>query len=128
MSKTQPAFGGMLRNLIDDGILELRTEPLDALVERRLKQLWEHTPCPRCGNRTIRTWDHSDRVWCRSCQFKPAYTYGTPFSEKDLACGEVLLAFILYADTLLSINQIAIVLDRAYNTVRTAIRDLEAAL
>jgi hypothetical protein len=34
MSKTQPAFGGMLRNLIDDGILELRTEPLDALVER----------------------------------------------------------------------------------------------
>ncbi|WP_254544872.1 IS1595-like element ISHrub1 family transposase [Halomarina pelagica] len=128
MSKTQPAFGGMLRNLIDDGILELRTEPLDALVERRLKQLWEHTPCPRCGNRTIRTWEHSDRVWCRSCQFKPAYTYGTPFSEKDLPAGEVLLAFILYADTLLSINQIAIVLDRAYNTIHTAIRDLEAAL
>ena len=33
MSKTQPAFGGMLRNLIDDGILELRTEPA-----RRLRQ------------------------------------------------------------------------------------------
>lgn len=28
----------------------------------------------------------------------------------------------------LSINQIAIVLDRAYNTIHTAIRDLEAAL
>lgn len=128
MSKTQPAFGGMLRQLIDHGILELRTEPLDALVERRLKDLWEHTPCPHCGNQSIRTWEHADRVWCRSCQFKPAYTYGTPFSEKDLSAGEVLLAFILYADTLLSINQIAIVLDHAYNTVHTAIRDLEAAL
>ncbi len=37
MSKTQPTFGGMLRKLIGRGILELRTEPLDEGVERRLK-------------------------------------------------------------------------------------------
>ena len=48
--------------------------------------------------------------------------------EKDLAAGEVLLAFILYADTLLSINQIAPLLGRAYKTVHTAIRDVEAAI
>ena len=44
-----------------------------------------------------------------------------PFSGKDLPAAEVLPAFILYADTLLSINQIAIVLDRAYNTVHRRI-------
>jgi len=60
-------------------------------------------------------------VWCRDCNFKPVYTYGTPFHEKHLTCGEVLLTFTLYADTLLSINQIAPLLGRAYKTVHTAI-------
>jgi len=54
------------------------------------------------------------------------YTYGTPFHEKHLSCGEVLLAFTLYADTLLSINQIAPFLGRAYRTVYYAIREVEA--
>jgi hypothetical protein len=40
----------------------------------------------------------------------------------------VLLAFILYADTLLSITQIAWLLGRAYKTIHTAIREVEAAL
>jgi hypothetical protein len=40
----------------------------------------------------------------------------------------MLLAFTLYADTLLSINQIAPFLSRAYRTVYTAIRDVEAAV
>jgi len=42
--------------------------------------------------------------------------------------GEFLVAFVLYADSLLSINQIATLLDRAYNTIYSAIRDVETAL
>ncbi len=38
-----------------------------------------------------------------------------------LAAGEVLLAFTLYMDTLLSINQIAPLLGRAYRMVYYAI-------
>jgi plasmid maintenance system antidote protein VapI len=41
--------------------------------------------------------------------------------------GEFLVAFILYADSLLSINQIASLLGRAYNTIHSVIRDVEAA-
>ena len=67
-------------------------------------------------------------MWCRDCNFKPVYTYGTPFHEKHLSCGEELLAFTFYADTLLSINQIAPVLGRAYKTVHTGIREMEAAV
>ena len=73
-------------------------------------------------------WPHLDHVWCRDCNFKPVYTYGTPFHEKHLTCGEVLLAFTLYASTLLSINQIAALLGRAYKTTHTAIRGVEAAI
>ena len=40
----------------------------------------------------------------------------------------MFLAFILYADTLLSISQIATVLDRAYKTIHSAIREVEAAV
>lgn len=36
----------MLQNMIDDGILGLRTEPLDEGVKRRLKRLWVHTLYP----------------------------------------------------------------------------------
>ena len=54
------------------------------------------------------------------------YTHGTPFHEKHLTA--VFLAFTLYADTLLSINQIAPLLDRASKTVHTAIREEEAAV
>lgn len=128
MSSTQPAFGRLLRQLVDVGVFIIETEPLDARIERRLKQFWEHTTCPRCGHPSIHTWESSDRVICRNCDFKPVYTYGTPFHEKHLLAGEVLLAFILYADTLLSISQIATFLDRAYKTVYYAIREVEAAV
>ena len=117
MSSAQPAFGAMFRELIELGVVEIDTEPLDARIERRLKEFWENTSCPRCGHNAVQTWPHLDRVWCRDCNFKPVYTYGTP-----------LLAFTLYADTLLSINQIAPLLGRAYKTVHTAIREVEAAV
>jgi hypothetical protein len=41
--------------------------------------------------------------------------------------GEFLVAFVLYADTFLSINRIAPLLDHAYNTVYDGIRRMEAA-
>jgi len=128
MPSSDPAFGRMLRQLVDLGVLKLETEPLDAVIERRLKQFWGSRTCPRCGNPTVRSWESTDRVHCRSCQFKPVYTYGTPFHEKHLSCGEVLLSFMLYADTLLSISQIAVVLDRAYKTVFYAIKEVETAV
>jgi len=118
----------MLRQLVDLGVIKLETEPLDARIERRLKKFWEQTPCPSCDQPSIHTWESSDRVICRSCGFKPRYTYGTPFHEKHLSCGEVLLAFILYADTLLSISQIAVLFERAYGTVYYAIREVETAV
>ncbi len=118
----------MLRQLVDLGVIKLETEPLDARIERRLKQFWEQTTCPNCDHPTIQTWDSSDRVICRSCGFKPVYTYGTPFHEKHLSSGEMLLTFVLYANTLLSISQIAVLFDRAYGTVYYAIREVETAV
>ena len=128
MPSSDPAFGRMLRQLVDLGVITINTEPLDAAIERRLKQFWESTTCPRCGNPSIYTWESSDRICCRNCPFKPVYTYGTPFHEKHLSCGEVLLAFMLYADTLLNISDIEVILDRAYKTVFYAIREVEAAV
>jgi transposase-like protein len=126
MSSAQPAFGTMFRELIELGVVKIDTKPLDAGIERRLKEFWENTSCPRCGHNAVQTWPHLDRVWCRDCNFK--HTYGTPFHENHLTAGEVLLAFTLYADTLLSINRIAPVPGRAYKTVHTAIREVEAAV
>ena len=128
MSSGQSAFGRMFRQLIELGVVEINPKPLDAMIERRLKEFWKNTSCPCCSHQSIQTWENIDRVWCRNCDFKPVYTYGTPFHEKHLSCGEVLLAFTLYADTLLSINQIAPLLGRAYKTVHTAIREVEAAV
>ena len=42
--------------------------------------------------------------------------------------GEIVIAFVLYADTLLSIHQIAQLFDAVYDTVHTTIREIEAAL
>ena len=125
MSSTESAFDRLFQQLIELDVIKIDTEPLDARIERRLKKFWESSPCPRCGNQHIVTWENTDRIWYRDCNFKPAYTYGTPFHEKHLTCGEILLAFTLYADTLLSINQIAPLLDRAYKTVHTMIREVE---
>jgi transposase-like protein len=118
----------MFRQLVDLGVINVDPKPLDARIERRLKNFWEQTACPRCDRPSIRTWPSSDRIICRNCGFKPRYTYGTPFHEKHLSCGEVLLAFLLYADTLLNITQIADLLDRAYRTVYYAIREVEPAV
>jgi predicted RNA-binding Zn-ribbon protein involved in translation (DUF1610 family) len=51
----QLAFCGMLHQLVSLGVLEMHSEPLDALIERRLKDAWQQAPCPNCGEHTIQT-------------------------------------------------------------------------
>ena len=127
MYQERPAFGRRLEDLVELGAIEFRPEPLDAIVERRLKTIWAGRLCPSCGADSLHALDNSDRIWCGRCEWKTTYTRGTPFYNSELAPGEFLIAFILYADTLLSINQIAFLLSPTYKTLRKHIRDLETA-
>ena len=101
------AFGGMLRDVVERQAIVLCPEPLDAIVERRCKYAWEQAPCPECGQTALQTRGLLSRIWCRNCRYGFTYTPNTPFGNSQLTPGELLLTFILYADTLLSINQIA---------------------
>ena len=123
----QTAFGGMLQHLVELTSLVLRPEPLDTEIERRCKQAWEEAPCPECGDTAIQTGDGSPRVWCTNCRYAFTYTRNTPFEGCTLTPGEIVIAFVLYADTLLSIHQIAQLFDAVYDTVHTTIREIEAA-
>jgi len=123
----QSAFGGMLQDLVALNSIVLRPEPLDAEIERRCKQAWEQTPCPECDETAIQSGDHSPRVWCTNCRYTFTYTRNTPFHGRTLTPGEFIIAFVLYADTLLSIHQIAQLFDAVYDTVHTTIREGEAA-
>jgi transposase-like protein len=127
MTNERAALGGMLEQLVDLGVIEFASEPLDAIVERRLKDVWTSRTCPNCDADSLHALDNSARIWCGRCDWKTTYTRGTPFYDSELASGEFLVAFILYADTLLSINQIAPLLDRTYKTVFEAIKDVETA-
>ena len=127
MLNERAALGGMLGQLVDLGVIEFCSEPLDAIVERQLKAIWTARACPNCGSDTLHALDGSTRIWCGRCDWKTTYTRGTPFYDSELAHGEFLVAFVLYADTLLIINQIAPLLDRTYKTVFEAIDDVEAA-
>ncbi|TKX43453.1 IS1595 family transposase, partial [Halorubrum sp. SD690R] len=49
MCEDRPAFGQRLAELAELGVIEFRPEPLDAIVERRLKTVWEERSCPHCG-------------------------------------------------------------------------------
>ena len=62
MSSTEPAFGRLFQQLIELDVIKIDTEPLDARIERRLKEFWENTPCPRCGHCSIVTWENTDRI------------------------------------------------------------------
>jgi transposase-like protein len=124
----QTAFGGMLQHLVELTSIVLRPEPLDAEIERRCKRAWEEAPCPECEETTVKTREDSPRVWCSNCRYTFTYTRNTPFQGRALTPGEVVIAFVLYADTLLSINQIAQLFEAVYDTVHTTIREVEAAL
>jgi transposase-like protein len=124
---SQTAFGGMLQHLVELTSLVLRPEPLDTEIERRCKQAWEDASCPECGETAVQAGDNSPRVWCTSCRYTFTYTHNTPFHGRTLTPGEIVIAFVLYADTLLSINQIAQLFDAVYDTIHTTIREVEAA-
>ena len=49
MHEDRPAFGQRLAELAELGVIEFRSEPLDVIVERRLKAIWEERSCPHCG-------------------------------------------------------------------------------
>jgi hypothetical protein len=57
MNEERPAFGGMLADLVELGAIEFRPEPLDAIVERRLKAIWAARSCPNCGAASLGTVD-----------------------------------------------------------------------
>jgi len=117
----QTAFGGMLQHLVELTSIALRPEPLDAEVERRCKHAWEQAPCPDCGETTVNAGDTSPRLWCSNCRYTFTYTRNTPFERRTLTLGEVIIAFVPYADTLLSINQVAQLFGAAYDIVHTTI-------
>jgi hypothetical protein len=43
----------MFRQLVELDVIEIDSEPLDARFERRVKDFWENTSCPRCGHQSI---------------------------------------------------------------------------
>jgi transposase-like protein len=103
----QTASDGMLQQLVELISIVLRSEPLDTEIERRCNHAWEQAPCPSCEETTVQSTDDSPRVWCGSCRCVFTYTRNTPFEGRTLTLGEVVIACVRYADTLLSINQIA---------------------
>lgn len=123
----QTAFGGMLQGTVELASIVLRPESLDTEIERRCKRAWDEAPCPDCGETAIQTRELSSRVWCSSCRYVFTYTRNTPFEGRTLTPGEILIAFALYADTLLSINQIAQLFNSVYDTIHTTIREVEVA-
>ena len=127
MSNERPALGQRLAELVELGAIEFRPEPLDGIVERRLKAIWAARSCPHCEQDTLQALDGSDRIWCSRYDWKTTYRRRTRFYDSELAGGEFLIAFILYADTLLSINQIAFLLSASYKTLRENIRAFESA-
>lgn len=107
----------MPQHFVEFTPIVFRPEPLDTEGERRCKQAWEDTP--ECGETTIQSEDNSFRVWCTACRYTFVYTRNTPFQGRTLTLGEIVITFALYADTLLSIHQIAQLLDAVYDTIHT---------
>ena len=85
MCKERPAFGRRLEDLVELGAIEFRPEPLDAIIERRLKAIWAARSCPNCGEKSLQALDGSARIWCGRCDWKTTCTRGTPFYESELA-------------------------------------------
>lgn len=128
MCQNEPTFGGMLRDLVELEAIEFRPEPLDDLVERRLKEVWTAQSCPHCDADSLTTLSGSRRISCGRCDWiNHPYARDSLHYDSGLTPGEFLIAFVLYADTLLSINQIALFLSPCYKTLRETIRETETA-
>ena len=127
MHSDRPALGEMLEDFVRLGAIEFRPEPLDAMVKRRLKTIWEERSCPHCGADGLHAFNGSDRIWRSRCDWKTTYTRGKPFSDSELTGDEFLSAFILYADTLLSSTQITGLLSPCCTTLHDQLREVETA-
>jgi len=102
----QSAFGGMLQYIVKVGSIVLRPEPLDAEIERRCNQAWSNLlvrsvakPPSSPGRQSL------NLVFPTIAMSSP--TRNTIFECQILSLGEIVIASVLYADTLLSIPQIA---------------------
>ena len=84
MFNERAALGGMLEQLVDPGVIEFCSEPLDAIVKRRLKAIWTARACTNCGGDTLHVLDGSTRIWCGRCDWKTTYTRGTLFYDSEL--------------------------------------------
>ena len=128
MHRTSEGMGWMVRQVFEQVSWEPVVKPLSDLVKSRLKEAWSERPCPKCGAEGhIQTWDGCDRVQCRCCDHSPRYTSGTPFANKELADGKLLLIFVFYVDTLLSTRAISRFFIHDYHTIADAIDEFEAA-
>jgi hypothetical protein len=123
----QTAFGGILQQLVEFTSILLRPEPftrlsgaVNTLANRPLVLIAvKPLSTPGTGPRL--------RLWCSHCCYPFTYTLHTPFEARTLTPGEIITAFILYADPLLSINQVAQLFKPVYDTVQTTIREVGAA-
>lgn len=106
----------------------LRPEPLDQELKRRCKLAWEQAPCPECGETAIQSGDDEPRTWSTNCRYVFTYTRNTPFAGRTLTPGEIVFAFVLYAETLLCIHQIVQLFETVYDTGHSTIREVEAVL
>ena len=62
MHEDRPAFGQRLAELAKLGVIEFRPEPLDAIVRRRVKTVWEARSGPNCGADSLHTLNDSGRI------------------------------------------------------------------
>ena len=63
MYEDRLAFGQRLAELAELGVIEFWPEPLDTIVDRRLKTIWEERSCPNCGADSLHALNGSDRIW-----------------------------------------------------------------
>ena len=63
MYEDRPAFGQRLADVAELAALMYRPEPLDVIVGRRLKTIWEARSYPNCGADSLQALDVSDPIW-----------------------------------------------------------------
>lgn len=88
MHEDRPAFGQWLAERAELDVIEFRPEPLDTIVEWRLKTIWEQRSGPNCGAENLQALDGSPWIWCGRCDWKTTNTRGTPFYESELTASE----------------------------------------
>ena len=120
----------MLHHLVELTSIVLRPEPLNQKIERHYKQMWEEAPCPDFGETNIKAGDKSPRLSYTTADIRSPTPTTQPFKCRTLTPGEILIDFILYADTLggLASTEVAQLFETVYDPVHTTIREMGTAL